>query len=247
MKKIFVFAVLIALFIDSNAQRIGRRRIALIPQPVSIVENDNLGGFILPSTINIIVPNNDEVKKITSLFAAQIETPTGYKTIIKEGKSLLPKSILFSLSADKTIPDEGYKLNVTRTGITLTASNPAGIFYGVQTLLQLLPAGINSKKEVDYDEWDVPAVTIDDHPRFGWRGLMLDVSRHFFTVAQVKDYIDQMVKYKFNLLHLHLTDDQGWRIQIKSLPKLTDVGAWRVERTGTFGTLSKPLPGEPAT
>ena len=76
---------------------------------------------------------------------------------------------------------------------------------------------------------------------------MLDVSRHFFTVAEVKDYIDQMVKYKFNLLHLHLTDDQGWRIQIKSLPKLTEVGAWRVERTGTFGTLSKPGPGEAAT
>ncbi|HNU15967.1 MAG TPA: family 20 glycosylhydrolase, partial [Chitinophagaceae bacterium] len=97
------------------------------------------------------------------------------------------------------------------------------------------------------NEWVLPIVTIEDHPRFGWRGLMLDVSRHFFTVAEVKDYIDQMVKYKFNLLHLHLTDDQGWRIQIKSLPKLTEVGAWRVERTGTFGTLSKPNPGEPAT
>ncbi len=247
MKKLLLFVALIALFIDSNAQRIVRRRIALIPQPVSIVENNNLGSFILPSTINIIVPNNEEVKKIASSFAAQVEAPTGYKTTIKQGKSLLPKSILFSLITDKTIPDEGYKLKVTRTGIILSATNPTGIFYGVQTLLQLLPSGINSKKELDYDEWDVPAVTIEDHPRFGWRGLMLDVSRHFFTVAQVKDYIDQMVKYKFNLLHLHLTDDQGWRIQIKSLPKLTEVGAWRVERTGTFGNLSKPQPGEPAT
>ena len=247
MKKVLLLAVLIALFIDSNAQRRATRRIALIPQPVSIVENNKAGNFILPSTINIIVPNNEEVKKIASLFAAQITPPTGYKTTIKAGNSPLPKSILFLLTTDKTIADEGYKLKVTSAGITLTARKPAGIFYGVQTLLQLLPSGITSTTELDYDEWDIPAVTIEDQPRFGWRGLMLDVSRHFFTVAQVKDYIDQMVKYKFNLLHLGLTNDQGWRIQIKSLPKLTEVGAWRVERTGTFGTLSKPLPGEKAT
>ena len=247
MKKVLLLAVLIALFIDSNAQRRATRRIALIPQPVSIVENNKAGNFILPSTINIIVPNNEEVKKIASLFAAQITPPTGYKTTIKAGNSPLPKSILFLLTTDKTIADEGYKLKVTSAGITLTARKPAGIFYGVQTLLQLLPSGITSTTELDYDEWDIPAVTIEDHPRFGWRGLMLDVSRHFFTVAQVKDYIDQMVKYKFNLLHLGLTNDQGWRIQIKSLPKLTEVGAWRVERTGTFGNLSKPQPGEPAT
>ena len=247
MKKVLLLAVLIALFIDSNAQRRATRRIALIPQPVSIVENNKAGNFILPSTINIIVPNNEEVKKIASLFAAQITPPTGYKTTIKAGNSPLPKSILFLLTTDKTIADEGYKLKVTSAGITLTARKPAGIFYGVQTLLQLLPSGITSTTELDYDEWDIPAVTIEDQPRFGWRGLMLDVSRHFFTVAQVKDYIDQMVKYKFNLLHLGLTNDQGWRIQIKSLPKLTEVGAWRVERTGTFGNLSKPQPGEPAT
>ena len=247
MKKVLLLAVLIALFIDSNAQRRATRRIALIPQPVSIVENNKAGNFILPSTINIIVPNNEEVKKIASLFAAQITPPTGYKTTIKAGNSPLPKSILFLLTTDKTIADEGYILKVISAGITLTARKPAGIFYGVQTLLQLLPSGITSTTELDYDEWDIPAVTIEDQPRFGWRGLMLDVSRHLFTVAQVKDYIDQMVKYKFNLLHLGLTNDQGWRIQIKSLPKLTEVGAWRVERTGTFGNLSKPQPGEPAT
>ncbi|OSZ81018.1 beta-N-acetylhexosaminidase [Chitinophagaceae bacterium IBVUCB2] len=247
MKKIFFFIILIGIFVNSNAQQKGRRSISLIPQPASIVENNNLGRFILPSGLIIIVPKNDEVKKIASVFASQIATPTGYKTTIKTGNSLLPKSILFSLTNDKAIADEGYKLKVTSAGITLTARKPAGIFYGVQTLLQLLPSGITSTTELDYDEWNIPAVTIEDHPRFGWRGLMLDVSRHFFTVAQVKDYIDQMVKYKFNLLHLHLVDDQGWRIEIKSLPKLTEVGAWRVERTGTFGTLSKPEPGEKAT
>jgi hexosaminidase len=128
-------------------------------------------------------------------------------------------------------------LKISATGVSLSARTPSGIFYGVQTLLQLFPKEIvNKDGHTSVKQWSLPLVSIEDHPRFGWRGLMLDVTRHFFTVAQVKDYIDQMVKYKFNMLHLHLTDDQGWRIEIKSLPKLTEVGAWRVERTGTFGT-----------
>ena len=89
-------------------------------------------------------------------------------------------------------------------------------------------------------EWIVPSVTINDYPRFGWRGTMLDVARHFFTKEEVKDYIDNMVKYKINVLHFHLTDDQGWRIEIKSLPKLTEVGAWRPERVGKWGNTPKP-------
>ncbi|WP_155756353.1 family 20 glycosylhydrolase, partial [Streptobacillus moniliformis] len=114
--------------------------------------------------------------------------------------------------------------------------------------LQLLPKQIESnQKKTPAAGWAVPFVTIEDVPRFGWRGLMLDVSRHFFTVAQVKDFMNQMAKYKFNLLHLHLTDDQGWRIEIKALPKLTEVGAWRVEKIGSFGRFSKPEPNEPKT
>jgi hexosaminidase len=247
MKKLLFFTLLLMLVQESNSQRTTKRRIALIPQPVSLVENEKQAPYILPSFINILIPNNEEVKKIAQQLAIQLATPTGYKTTIKEGKTLLPKSILLSLANVTGMPKEGYQLKVTAAGITLTANEPAGIFYGVQTLLQLLPPVIAGKNETDYKNWEIPAVTIEDHPRFSWRGLMLDVSRHFFTVAQVKDYIDQMVKYKFNLLHLHLTDDQGWRLQIKSLPKLTEVGAWRVERTGTFGTFPKPQPGEKAT
>lgn len=157
-------------------------------------------------------------------------------------------SIFFSLSADNNLPKEGYNLKVTNNGVTLSAKEPAGIFYGVQTLLQLLPKQIESKDaQRSSVEWSIPVVTIEDSPRFGWRGLMLDVSRHFFTKEQVKQYIDDMVKYKFNVLHWHLTDDQGWRIEIKSLPKLTSVGAWRVDKTGTFNTFSKPEPNEPKT
>jgi len=119
------------------------------------------------------------------------------------------------------------------------------LFYGIQSLLQLLPPAIESRSLVNNVRWEAPCVTIKDVPRFSWRGLMFDVSRHFFTKDEVKNFIDQMVKYKYNLLHLHLTDDEGWRIQIKSLLKLTEVGAWNVRRVGTFGNFSAPTPDEP--
>ena len=247
MKKLTLVISFFSVVLCSYSQRTGRMSVSLIPEPVSMVYSAG-ENFILPAKLTVVIPKNEAVKKTVERFVQQLTTATGYDVTIKEGTTALPKSIFFSLTNDKTIPKEGYRLKTTASVITLTANEPAGIFYGVQTLLQLLPKEIASdKKQEQAFRWAIPPVTIADHPRFGWRGLMLDVSRHFFTVAQVKDYIDQMVKYKFNLLHLHLTDDQGWRIEIKSLPKLTEVGAWRVERTGTFGTLSKPNPGEPAT
>jgi hexosaminidase len=115
----------------------------------------------------------------------------------------------------------------------------------VQTLLQLFSKEIESSIAVKEIKWQLPCVEIMDHPRFGWRGLMLDVARHFFTKQEVKTFIDDMVRYKFNLLHWHLTDDEGWRIEIKGLPKLTEVGAWNVKKVGYFGTFSVPGPDEP--
>lgn len=247
MKKIFLLTIVIFLFSPVYSQKAGRKNeiISIIPQPVSVTQGK--GSFTLPYNIVIITPKNEEVKRTAQHLSKQIRTVTN-QVNIKEGTTVSPKSIFLSLSANKNIPKDGYQLKITTSGVTLIANEPSGIFYGVQTLLQLFSKEIAGNEiHKKPNEWVLPIVTIEDHPRFGWRGLMLDVSRHFFTVAEVKDYIDQMVKYKFNLLHLHLTDDQGWRIQIKSLPKLTEVGAWRVERTGTFGTLSKPNPGEPAT
>ena len=245
MKKILVLSVVILLNSFVYSQKNSKNIIALIPEPFSIKQLDGI--FTLPQEITIITSNNEEIKKMANRLAGQLSTVTGYKISIKESNIPIAKSIVLAIADDKTINPEGYKLEVTAKGVTITASKPAGIFYGIQTFYQLLPADIFSSKKAVAQNWTIPFVTINDHPRFGWRGLMLDVSRHFFSVAQVKDYIDQMVKYKFNLLHLHLTDDQGWRLQIKSLPKLTEVGAWRVERTGTFGTFSKPQPGEPTT
>ncbi len=236
---IFINTIAAAQNTPANLQNI------LIPKPVSLTAGD--GKFVLPANLSIIFTKNEELKKIAGLLASQL-TAAGNTVTATEGNTEAANSIFLSLSPDKTIPSEGYRLQVAANGVTITAAAPAGIFYGVQTLLQLLPKQIeNNQNKKPVTAWAIPFVTIEDNPRFGWRGLMLDVSRHFFTVAEVKDYIDQMAKYKFNLLHLHLTDDQGWRIQIKSFPKLTEVGAWRVDKTGTFGKFSAPLPNEPKT
>ncbi len=243
MKKLLLILSLALLTENITAQPLARKKAApwnnqLIPMPVSVTSE---GKWItLPESVLIITSQNEELKRIAAGLSAKLNPQTN-KSLISSGSAAVPGAIFLTISNDPSLPNEGYHLKVTAAGITLSAKEPAGIFYGVQTLLQLFPAKIDQKSRV------IPALTIEDHPRFAWRGLMLDVSRHFFTVAQVKDYIDQMVKYKFNLLHLHLTDDQGWRIQIKSLPKLTEVGAWRVDKTGTFGKFSPPAADEPRT
>src|SRR5207247_786310 len=117
-----------------------------------------------------------------------------------------------------------------------------------QTFFQLLPKEIESTTLVKNIKWQAPCVEVTDYPRFAWRGLMFDVSRHFFTKQQVKDFIDQMVRYKYNLLHMHLTDDEGWRIEIKSLPRLTsDDATKRVHKEGYFGTFAPPTADEART
>ena len=241
MKKILFAVCVVFISADSFSQPS-----QLIPQPVSEIRENGI--YTLSNNPVISAIGNPDIERIGQQFAHHMSFVTGYGTTVIHMSSTVKSDIILALSDDESIPKEGYRLKVATNGITITANEAAGVFYGVQTLLQLLPKQIESKTAVKpFDGWNIPFVTIEDHPRFGWRGLMLDVSRHFFTVAEVKDFIDQMVKYKFNLLHLHLTDDQGWRLQIKSLPKLTEVGAWRVERTGNFGTLSKPKPGEPTT
>ncbi len=172
---------------------------------------------------------------------------TGYAAVVQTTAAATRTNVIsFTLNKaeEADLGNEGYRLEVWPTGAVVKANKVAGLYYGMQTLLQLFPKEIESKTVVAKKSWALPAVRITDYPRFAWRGLMFDVSRHFFTKAQVKEFIDDMVRYKYNLLHLHLTDDQGWRIEIKSLPKLTSVGAWRVDKTGTFGTFSTPEDNE---
>ncbi|MEO6148855.1 MAG: beta-N-acetylhexosaminidase [Mucilaginibacter sp.] len=208
----------------------------LIPQPVSLKTAP--GHFTIGGKTKIIFANGDEnAQKIATLLAGVLYSPTGYHLTVSSRSAKIAPAVgsiyISTLTKNPQLGDEGYTLKVTPKAIRLQANNPKGLFYGIQTLLQLLPPSIEGKKK-SLAAWHVPAVDIIDYPRFGWRGLMLDVSRHFQTKEMVKAYIDQMAKYKFNTFHWHLTDDNGWRIEIKGLPQLTDIGAWRVPREGPF-------------
>ncbi|MBO9573340.1 MAG: family 20 glycosylhydrolase, partial [Chitinophagaceae bacterium] len=185
--------------------------------------------------------------RVAELLSKRLGVPTGYTVAVRKVESFSPGNIHIQYSSVNKKKKEAYELKVNDSEILLSADSAAGIFYGVQTLIQLFPKQVESKKEIKDFAWTVPAVSIEDSPRFWWRGSMLDVARHFFTKQQVKEFIDNMVKYKFNVLHLHLADDQGWRLEIKSLPKLTDVGAWRPERKGKWGNTPRPSPNEPKT
>ena len=154
------------------------------------------------------------------------------------------------MDADPNLGPEGYELTVATNGVEIRAPTEAGLFYGVQTLLQLLPPKIFSTNLVTNANWQVPCVQIGDWPRFHWRGLMLDVSRHFYTPPEVEKILDLMALHKLNTFHWHLVDDQGWRIEIKKYPRLTQVGAWRKQsiiEPPIKTPNAHPLWAEPAT
>ncbi|SHN07472.1 beta-N-acetylhexosaminidase [Mucilaginibacter sp. OK098] len=219
--------------------------LAIIPEPVKTITKP--GQFILPKNITIQASLSKEMTPVTDYLRKKLSGATGAFVTVKS-KFATPATIklLLNTKADTVLDKEGYLLWVGAKGIVIRANEPAGLFYGVQTLMQLFPKEIESA-EVHHIKWTAPCVDITDYPRFAWRGLMFDVSRHFFTKEEVKQYIDQMVRYKFNLLHMHLTDDEGWRIEIKSLPRLTTVGAYNVKKVGEFGNFSAPTPDEPRT
>jgi hexosaminidase len=214
----------------------------LIPQPVEVKLEK--GSFSLTKSTSIGF-NKPESREIAEMLARKLNVATGFNLKATQGNKGAIQLNLNSVP-DPQLGKEGYSLVSTSKSIIISANQPAGLFYGMQTLLQLLPVEIESKEVVKL-KWMVPAVSIKDYPRFAWRGLMLDVSRHFFTKEEVKLYLDEMARFKFNTFHWHLTDDEGWRIEIKSLPKLTEVGAWRVPRAGHFGDRDFPKPGEAAT
>ncbi|HSN08734.1 MAG TPA: beta-N-acetylhexosaminidase, partial [Hanamia sp.] len=216
----------------------------LIPEPVSVTSGT--GNFLLKPNTNIhVITSNADAKRVGNYISEKLKRATGYNVPVVISSKKLANGINLSLIKDATLGDEGYHLNVTAGEISISANKPAGLFYGIQTLYQLFPKEINDSSVAKNVKWKVPVCRVTDYPRFGWRGMMLDVSRHFFTKKQVEEFIDQMVKYKFNLLHLHLTDDEGWRIEIKGLPRLTEVGSRRVSKVGYFGTFAPPKPDEP--
>src|SRR5436190_23255738 len=201
--------------------------IAVIPTPASIARTS--GEFVMtPKTV--IVASNDAAAKIGTQLADLIGIAVADpKPVVRVGTPPVAGAIVLNIApgASTAAGDESYELTVAADRVTIDAHTPAGLFYGVQTFRQLLPAVVEYEA-IRPDKALVvkaPAVRVSDRPRFAWRGAMLDVARHFFSVDDVKRYIDLIALYKFNRLHLHLADDQGWRIEITSRPNLTAKGA----------------------
>jgi hexosaminidase len=195
----------------------------IIPQPVSVVP-DGKSFNIADQTDIYVQGESSELKQIGQFLADKLNPSTGLGIEVKSATAE-PGSgnIYLALTSDQELGNEGYQLKITDKLVSVTANKPAGLFYGVQTIRQILPAQIESSSR-QKGSWKLPTGTIRDYPVYGYRGSMLDVARHFFSVEEVKKLIDQLAYYKFNTLHLHLSDDQGWRIEIKSWPNLTAHG-----------------------
>jgi len=207
------------------------KKIMIIPKPKQIEINDE--NFTLNEKTVIIVSN--DTKKIGEFLADELRQSTGLPLPIENNASN-SNYISLTMEQNKSLGDEGYELISTTEGIKITAEKPAGLFYGCQSLRQLLPPENYNKKFVANVKWEITGVSITDKPRFAWRGLMLDSGRYFWDVDFVKKFIDMMALHKMNKFHWHLTEDQGWRIEIKKYPKLTEIGAWRKKDNGeTYG------------
>ena len=196
----------------------------IIPRPVSL---DALDGRFRLTAETLVVAQTEAKAEATKLID-YVTPATGYRLNVV-GDSPKAENVVrleIESSLEDTLGEEGYKLDVTAQSITIRAAKPAGLFYGIQTLRQLLPPLIFSEENVEGIEWSIPCMYIIDYPRFAWRGLLIDPARHFIPKRDVERFIDTMALHKFNHLQIHLTDDQGWRIEIKKYPELTEIGAW---------------------
>jgi hexosaminidase len=189
------------------------------------------GSFAFSREVRLFVePGDADVLQVARYFADRLQAAAGFEIPVVSGPSgASSNAVIFRAAPIEALGDEGYDLSVTPRAVILWAEKPQGFFYGVQTLLQLLPAEVYASKPSPATNWTVPCLSMSDTPRYRWRGMMLDVSRHFFPKEFVKNFIDYLAMHKMNTFHWHLTDDQGWRIEIKRYPKLTEVGAWRVD------------------
>jgi hexosaminidase len=247
MKKLLSgFIILTCAFVFGSCQQsrtFTESELALIPQPQKMVLGQS--SFKFNKGTQLVIENTEQ-QAIAADFASLFDKPAGWKPEIKVGGTEGSNQVYFK--TEQSLADEAYSLEVQKNRIEIKAAKPAGFFYAVQSLRQLLPAEIESSKKQEKAEWLVPVINISDGPSFKWRGFMLDVSRHFFPKEDVLKMIDYLALHKINTLHLHLVDDQGWRIEIKKYPKLTTVGAWRVDRENKpWNSRAKQDAGEKAT
>lgn len=193
----------------------------LIPMPRLV--SQGVGHLHLQPDSRIVV--SDETQAVGELLASSLRPSTGWSWVVVRGASRPADVVLEIDVSQQDLGEEDYVLLVDDRIVTVRGATAVGVFWGTQTLLQLLPSEVELSTAAEDVLWRVPMVTIEDGPRFAWRGVMLDVARHFFTVDDVKRLIDLAARYKLNRFHLHLTDDSGWRIEIESWPKLTTIGA----------------------
>ncbi len=211
---------------------------ALIPLPVSVSLNASERFAIGKDLVIEVSPGQPAVERIGRELAELLRPALDVAVPVRPLSATPPQAAIRLEIAEGNSGDEGYELAITATGARVQAATAAGIFYGVQTLRQLLPWSVELRAARPH-ALSVPTGRIADRPRFAWRGAMLDVARHFFGPVDVKRYIDFLAYYKFNHLHLHLSDDQGWRVEIASWPNLTTHGSTTAVGGGPGGFYSK--------
>lgn len=211
-----IFAVAVAL---CAASLFSYAKVSIIPAPQHIAELT--GEFTLTPKATIGY-TGEAAGEYARYLGGTIEASTGWTLPVRQGKG----TITIAIDPEKIKAAEGYSLDVTPKGVTITGADAAGAFYGIQTFLQLLPSQIYSAHPVKGVEWTAPCISVTDAPERPWRGMMLDVARYFHDKDYVKHFIDMMAMYKLNKLQFHLIDDSGWRLESKKYPRLTEVGAY---------------------
>ncbi|SHM36513.1 glycoside hydrolase family 20 protein [Flavobacterium chilense] len=224
LKTIYILIFLAVLSSGYSQKIITEKDIQIIPKPNQLVIQPGTFEF---SKNTVFVASTDFQKDISNTLINKFGAAAGWRPVLG---AKAPQSNFIQFKVDQNLHKEAYKLEVNNNNITITAKGNAGFIYALETIRQLLPVAIESKHMIAGQKWQIPNVTITDEPRFQWRGLMLDLSRHFFDKNYIMATIDRLAMHKMNVLHLHLVDDQGWRIEIKKYPKLTEMGAWRVDQ-----------------
>ncbi|MDR0385114.1 MAG: family 20 glycosylhydrolase, partial [Prevotellaceae bacterium] len=226
-KSLLALLLSISIISCKTNDRIYNQGINITPKPMELIQKN--GNFTLKNN-TVFVVNDESVRRIVDLFTSKIRRSTGFSLMQQQDK---PSSdyIEINIVADSDVNDEGYTIEATDRGVTVNAKTPQGIFYGLQTVMQLLPAEIESPHIVKIP-WTIPCVHVKDEPRFKYRGQHLDVCRHFLDVGYIKKQLDVLAMFKINKFHWHLTDDQGWRVESKKYPQLNSTSATRTEGEG---------------
>ncbi|MCU4157825.1 family 20 glycosylhydrolase [Carboxylicivirga sp. A043] len=228
MKQLSTLLIALVVLLASGCEQ-KSNEYNLVPYPQQLKAQQ--GSFTINGSTKVSYQGSENSRFVAQAFADFIEPASGLQLQIEpiENTELIKNAVCFVEDASLEGVEGSYQLVVTKDGILVKSNNPVGLFYGFQTIRQLMPAKVESKELVKNTDWTVPAVEITDAPNFSYRGLHLDVGRHFFPIDFIKKYIDLLALHKMNVFHWHLTEDQGWRLEIKKYPKLAEVAAFRDE------------------